>query len=137
MTEITKAKPTTRTSKTTTKAAAKPTAVPVVGGIKPPSAEPNMVKMMPTVVSEPELRKKELIDLVVARSGIKKKDAKPVVEAMLEVLGNTLREGREMNLQPFGKLRINRTKEAANGRVVICKVRQSASSKDTLADKVE
>ncbi len=75
-----------------------------------------------------ELKKKELIDLVVARSGIKKKDAKPVIEAMLAVLGDAVAEGQELNLPPFGKLRINRTVEKPNGRITICKLRQSANA---------
>lgn len=75
-----------------------------------------------------EMKKKELVDLVVARSGIKKKDAKPVVEAMLAVLGESIADGRELNLQPFGKLRINRTVEKHNGRVTVCKLRQSTKT---------
>ncbi|MBY5972323.1 HU family DNA-binding protein [Ferrimonas balearica] len=71
------------------------------------------------------LKKKELIDRVVARSGMKKKDAKPVVEALLTVLGETLSEGREANLQPLGKIKVTRTKDLANGRVMTARVRQS------------
>ena len=70
-------------------------------------------------ISDPALKKKELINTVVERSGIKKKDAKPVIEAMLAVLGQTLAEGREMNLQPLGKIKINRAKDG-----------QSAGDKD-------
>ncbi|MBL4767212.1 MAG: HU family DNA-binding protein [Rhodobacteraceae bacterium] len=75
------------------------------------------------------MRKKELIDLVVERSGIKKKDAKPTVEAVLAILGEAIASGRELNLQPFGKLRINRTEEKSNGRVIVCKLRQSTAVK--------
>ncbi|WP_372572518.1 HU family DNA-binding protein [Ruegeria jejuensis] len=88
---------------------------------------PKVVASTP-VVAGPELRKKELIDQVVARSGVKKKDAKPVVEALLAILGETVAEGRELNLQPFGKLKINRSEEKANGRVVICRLRQPAAA---------
>lgn len=77
------------------------------------------------VVSDPALKKKELIDTVVERSGIKKKDAKPVVEAMLAVLGQTLADGREMNLQPLGKIKINRAKDVQGGKVLVTKIRQS------------
>ncbi|MDU9003440.1 HU family DNA-binding protein [Sedimentitalea todarodis] len=87
-----------------------------------------------------EMKKKELVDLVVIRSGIKKKDAKPVVEAMLAVLGESIAEGRELNLQPFGKLRINRTVEKHNGRVTVCKLRQSTNASNdtsTLAETAQ
>jgi DNA-binding protein HU-alpha len=73
------------------------------------------------------MKKKELIEQVVIRSGIKKKDAKPVVEAMLAVLGETVAAGREMNLQPFGKMSINRSMNKPNGRVVIVKLRQNTA----------
>ncbi|MDP5216539.1 HU family DNA-binding protein [Ruegeria sp. 2205SS24-7] len=88
--------------------------------------KPKVVASTP-VVAAPELRKKELIDQVVVRSGVKKKDAKPAIEALLAILGETVAEGRELNLQPFGKLKINRSEEKANGRVVICRLRQSAA----------
>lgn len=90
--------------------------------------EPTLVTVTEPVVTEPDLKKSELIDLVVERSEIKKKFAKPVVEAMLAVLGETIAEGRELNLQPLGKLRINRSEEKSNGRVIVCKLRQSLST---------
>lgn len=104
--------------------------------------EAKLVSFSQVNVAESDLKKRELIDLVVARSGIKKKDAKPVVEAMLAVLGETIAEGRELNLQPLGKLRINRAVERGNGRVIICKLRQSLSTpmtpgNDPLAEAVE
>ena len=102
-----------------------------------PVTPPKLVHVTEQVVTQPDLKKKELIDLVVERSNIKKKDAKPVVEAMLAVLGETIASGRELNLRPLGKLRINRTTDKGNGRVIICKLRQSydveSGSKDTLA----
>ncbi|MFP4328215.1 MAG: HU family DNA-binding protein [Paracoccaceae bacterium] len=89
----------------------------------------------------PAMRKRELIDAVVTRSGIKKKDAKPVVEAMLAVLGETLAEGREINLLPLGKGKINRAHETANGRVIVLRLRQKTPAekpeKDPLAEPAE
>ena len=87
--------------------------------------KPVVVTEKTPVVSDPALKKKELIKIVTERSGIKKKDAKPVIEAMLAVLGQTLAEGREMNLQPLGKVRINRAKDVQGGKVLITKIRQS------------
>jgi DNA-binding protein HU-alpha len=79
------------------------------------------------------LRKKELIEKVVARSGVKKKDAKPVVEAVLAELGVALTSNRGMALPPLGKIKINRNKPLPNGRVSIVKVRQkSPAAKTTL-----
>ncbi|WP_146346887.1 HU family DNA-binding protein [Phaeobacter marinintestinus] len=115
--------PTTTRKRSTTTSRAKASA-PVE------APEPTVVAVSDPVVAEADLKKKELIDLVVERSGVKKKWAKPTVEAMLAVLGETINSGRELNLQPLGKLRINRTEEKANGRVIICKLRQSLSGSD-------
>jgi DNA-binding protein HU-alpha len=71
------------------------------------------------------MRKRELINAVVAKSGIKKKDAKPVVEAMLLVLGSALQDGRELNLQPMGKFKVNREKKLADGKVLKARIRQA------------
>lgn len=81
-----------------------------------------------SVVSNPEMKKRELVDKVVERSDIKKKYAKPVVEAALAILGEALAEGRELNLQPMGKLKYNRTKETANARIIVAKIRQRNSN---------
>ncbi|WP_299844308.1 HU family DNA-binding protein [uncultured Roseovarius sp.] len=104
---------------------------------------PDMSKK-PEIGLPVELKKRELIDLVVAKSDIKKKYAKPVVEALLEVLGETLAKGRELNLQPLGKLKYNRTKETTSARIIVAKIRQSKPTKtsasptqDTVADAAE
>ena len=109
--------PATRAPKSTTTVARKAAAAP--------SAPIAVAQSVETEVASEMMRKKELIDAVVARSGIKKKDAKPVVEAMLSVLGDAIEEGRELNLQPLGKLKVNRSKDVGNAKVMICKLRRS------------
>ncbi|MGC1504770.1 MAG: HU family DNA-binding protein [Sulfitobacter sp.] len=74
------------------------------------------------------MRKKELIETVVERSGLKKKDVKPVVEMMLTVLGDAIADNRELNLPPLGRLKIRREKKLPNGRIVVAKIRQSSPS---------
>ncbi|WP_291731970.1 HU family DNA-binding protein [Leisingera sp. F5] len=99
--------------------------------------EPVVVAAASPVVAAPELNKKELVELAVERSGVKKKDAKPVVEAVLALLGQAVAEGRELNLKPFGKLRINRSQERSNGKVFVCKLRQPAVAKSEAAENSE
>ncbi|WP_234172573.1 HU family DNA-binding protein [Ruegeria pomeroyi] len=77
-----------------------------------------------------ELRKRELIDLVVARSDVKKKFAKPAVEAMLAILGEAISQERDLNLQPLGKLKVNRSADKGNGQVIICKLRRSTQAEE-------
>lgn len=117
----TASKTSAKTSKPATQAlkAVKPTP------IKSNAPKPVVVTETTPTVTDPALKKKELIDTVTELSGVKRKDAKPVIEAMLEVLGKTLANGREMNLQPLGKIKINRAKEVQGGNVLITKIRQS------------
>lgn len=96
--------------------------------VETPKTSPTLVEGPQPVVSGPVMRKKELIDLVVERSGIKKKDAKPVVEATLAILGEALADTRELNLQPLGKVKVRREKQMPNGRVLVTKIRQSMPS---------
>ncbi len=108
--------------------AARKAKAPAVKAAKPVALteQPSVVVNAPQpVVAGPTMRKKELIDAVVAKSGIKKKDAKPVIEAMLEVLGSALQDGRELNLQPLGKVKVNREKKLAVGKVLITRIRQA------------
>ncbi|MBO9464491.1 HU family DNA-binding protein [Tropicibacter sp. R15_0] len=70
------------------------------------------------------MKKKELIDLAVERSGIKKRDAKPAIEAALAVLGEALAEGREINMRPMGKIKVSRMKKVVNGQVINARIRQ-------------
>ena len=88
-----------------------------------PKVAPVVVEAPQPVVAGPMMRKKELIDAVVAQSGVKKRDAKPVVEAMLQILGDSLRDGRELNLQPLGKVMVRRSKKTQSGTVLMTKVR--------------
>ncbi|NBD29719.1 MAG: DNA-binding protein [Alphaproteobacteria bacterium] len=129
----TTAKAAPRKSTTPPKAAPAPKA--------PPAPAAKVVEETKPVVSGPVLKKPELIDRVIAETGMKKKDVKPVVEAMLNVLGLGLANGEEMNLPPLGKVMINRTKDLAKAKVIVTKVRQpnarAPEDKDPLAKAAE
>ncbi len=105
-------------------------------GKKPKASAPRAKRSTKAPVKKPvvagvakpqglDLKKNELIDLVVQKSGVDRKYTKPVIEAMLEVLGDTVTKGREMNLQPLGKVKYNRVKETDDARIVILKLRQN------------
>ena len=72
----------------------------------------------------PTMRKPDLIDRGVLRAGVKKKDAKPAVEAARAVLGEALSDGEVLQLPPLGKLRVTRTVEQESGEVLVCKLRR-------------
>ncbi len=94
------------------------------------AAKPTVVDTPQAVILGPVMRKKELIDAVVERSAIKKKDAKPVVDAMLAILGEALADNRELILPPLGRIKVRREKALPNGRVMVVKVRQSSQTSD-------
>lgn len=94
-----------------------------------PAPETAVVVNAPTVVvAGVEMKKKELIDLVVERSGIKKRYAKPTIEAALAVLGEAMAEGRPLNLKPMGKVKVHKSKPIAGGQVLMARVRQHESN---------
>lgn len=136
----TSSKPRTAASKSAGKTTVNtPKAAPATGidtskTPKSATAEPTVVETLTPVVVSNELRKKELFDLVVERSGMKKKDVKPVVEAMLAVLGDALAEQREMDLQPLGKVKVQRGKELSDGRALVLKLRQKTARLNAAPD---
>ncbi|MBC2835649.1 HU family DNA-binding protein [Paragemmobacter straminiformis] len=58
----------------------------------------------------PQLKKKELVDRVTEAVGGKKKVVKEIVEATLAALGEALQKGEALNLPPFGRAKIARSK---------------------------
>ena len=101
-----------------------------ISRIPAPPAEPVVKAVEPSLSpATTELKKQELLQKVVTKCDVKKKDAKLVVEAMLDVLGEALADGRDLNLQPLGKVKLNRTKETAAARIMIAKIRQSKAAR--------
>jgi nucleoid DNA-binding protein len=99
-------------------------------------AAPEVVDSEAPNVSAPELRKKELIDTVVARSGIKKRDAKPVIEAMLAVLGENVAQGRDINIAPMGKIKVTRMKRTTKAQVITMRLRRNENQQQEAADPI-
>lgn len=120
----------TSTAVTRTKKAATPPVTPPPA----PIAEPKVVNTQAPVVNGPALTRKALMDQVVARSGIKKKYAKPAIEAALAVLGQALADGREIKLPPLGRGKVTRTQDKANGNVIVLRLRQSSGTDDSAND---
>jgi DNA-binding protein HU-alpha len=104
-----------------------------VAARKPAAAaaeEPVVVAEAAPEAAQPDFRRTELLTQVVARSGVKKKFAKPVLEAALALIGEALADGRDLNLEPLGKVRINRVRQMAKGRVTVARIRQAAPRAD-------
>jgi nucleoid DNA-binding protein len=65
------------------------------------------------------VKKPQLLDRVVTRTNLKKRDVKPAVEAALAVMREVLQDGAELNLPPLGKVRLIKTKELEGGASVM------------------
>ena len=127
--------PAKSTATKTDVAAPAPVAAPEPTAAAPKVAPVVVKSAAPTVMTE--MRKEQLLDEVAKRSGAKRKDVKPIVEAALEVMGEALGEGQELNLKPLGKVKIARTKQVANGRVINLRLRQSIQVIKELEDTQE
>lgn len=67
------------------------------------------------IIEPVQMKKPELFEAVVTRTGLKKRDVKPAVEAALAVIAEALIKGEELNLPPMGKLRVVKSKELDAG----------------------
>ncbi len=128
----TRGKSSTAAKKSTTGSTAKTAPAKASATVTTSTAAPAAKSPELTVVSEVtpklttgEMKKRELIKAVMARSGARQKLAKPVVEAMLSVMGEALAEGRELNLPPMGKVKIQRQKKVSGGMVSVLKLRRT------------
>ncbi len=85
------------------------------------SAAPK-TKIVNPAVSVPQgemIKKPEFLDRAVERTDVKKREAKPAIEAALAVLAEALVNGEELNLPPMGKLRVVKSKDVGDGAKVL------------------
>jgi len=52
------------------------------------------------------MNKKEMVDALAAKSGMTKTDSKKALDAMLEVIGETLKNGESVSLVGFGNFSV-------------------------------
>ncbi|TCP61852.1 DNA-binding protein HU-alpha [Rhodovulum bhavnagarense] len=139
---MTKAPTTTRKRSTTTVRKAPAAARSSAAATSRPDPNPTETAIIDAPIPAPqidgnELRKNDLVDMVVETSGMKKKDVKPAVEAMLAVLGQVLSDGRTLSLQPLGKVMVTNKKDKDNGEVLTLRLRRSRQSAEQAADEVK
>ena len=88
------------------------------------------------------MRKKELVEAAVERAGVKKRDAKPAIEAALAILGETLVAGRGLNMPGLGKVKVQNSKDLEDAQVVNLRLRRkmlevAESDEEGLAEPAE
>lgn len=84
-------------------------------------------KIVNPAVSVPQgemVKKPEFLDRAVERTDVKKREAKPAIEAALAVPAVSLINSEELNLPPMGKLRVVKSKDVGEGaKVLMLKLR--------------
>ena len=116
-----KSKATTTRKPTKKAAASKAKATKTVSEAAAPAetTKPSLV-----MVPNNKVKRSEFVARVAERSGLRSNQVKPVLEAVLEELGQILLNGEELKHPSLGKLSVNRRKELAAANVVHCKLRR-------------
>lgn len=87
-------------------------------------------------VAAVQLKKKDLVARVVAAlDGKKKGQVKDIVEATLAALGEALQKGESLNLPPFGKARIAKSKGEGKASSMTVKLRGAGAKNAAKAPK--
>ena len=76
----------------------------------------------------PAMKKQRFVERIAGSTGVKKKDAKAVIEATLALMGEALSSGAELNLPPLGKLKVTRAREDGAAGVLVLKLRRGAGA---------
>lgn len=96
----------------------------------------------PAPATPAQLKKPALLNQMVDRGQIKKRDAKPALDAALALIGEALGRGEDLILPPLGRLRVVKTKHLDDGaQLLTLKLRRgkdaSQSGKTGLATDAE
>lgn len=76
------------------------------------------------------VQKRDFVDRVVAATGAKKSEARPIIEATLAQLGVALASGETLAVPPFGRARVNRSRDLRGGEVITLRLRRKAQDDD-------
>lgn len=70
------------------------------------------------------VQKKDFVDRVVAATGAKRAEARPIIDATLEQLGEALAAGCTLAVPPLGRARVNLEKDQRGGDVITLRLRR-------------
>lgn len=75
------------------------------------------------------VQKRDFIDRVVAATGARRTDARPIIEATLAQLGLVLSAGQTLAVPPLGRARINLERDARGGDVITLRLRRRPANR--------
>lgn len=105
--------------------------------IKKPVAAMAKAAAPKTLAATGEVTKKELLEQIVAETGMKKSEARVALNATLSALHGAITQGKNVSAAPLGKLRITRRKETPNGELVVLRLKlkqDGKGAKDPVAE---
>lgn len=70
-----------------------------------------------------KLGRNDLLAAAVAQSGVKRTDARKVLDAAFAQMNAAASAGRDLDLSPFGKLRIVKRKAGKSGETLVCRLK--------------
>lgn len=76
------------------------------------------------------LQKRQFLNAVAQRSGMRPAQIKDVVEAVLAELGDAIASGQTLALPPLGRARVNRQKDVSGSEVIILRLRRRGGGGD-------
>jgi nucleoid DNA-binding protein len=121
-------------SKAAVKATAKPSDKPALKAVTAPKFESK-----PKAKIE-ALKRRTLLEAVAMRVGVKRTDAREVMDAVLVEMAEALDQGRDLILPPFGKVMLRKDKDGQDGRPMVARIKlieadkRGASAEETDQD---
>lgn len=70
------------------------------------------------------VQKRDFIDRVLAETGARRAEARPIIEATLAQLGQVLSAGQTLAVPPLGRARIALERDARGGEVITLRLRR-------------
>ncbi|MFN3524931.1 MAG: DNA-binding protein [Paracoccus sp. (in: a-proteobacteria)] len=70
------------------------------------------------------VQKRDFIDSVLAETGARRAEARPIIEATLAQLGRVLSSGQTLAVPPLGRARISTERDARGGEVITLRLRR-------------
>ena len=104
-------------SKAAVKATAKPSDKPALKAVTAPKFESK-----PKAKIE-ALKRRTLLEAVAMRVGVKRTDAREVMDAVLVEMAEALDQGRDLILPPFGKVMLRKDKDGQDGRPMVARIK--------------
>ncbi|WP_340256026.1 HU family DNA-binding protein [Roseobacter sp. HKCC-CH-9208] len=121
-------------SKAAVKATAKPSDKPALKAVTAPKFESK-----PKAKIE-ALKRRTLLEAVAMHVGVKRTDAREVMDAVLVEMAEALDQGRDLILPPFGKVMLRKDKDGQDGRPMVARIKlieadkRGASAEETDQD---